>query len=174
MKNFKKDLNKIINLEHLILWLNLVGSKEISVFYVRKTDYSNVPPVTLAILSNKTWDSISKPLSTLLQLLSGFFILLPIKQDQKDLLNCQARVQVPNPLSQQAPNPDPKVRPSLKNPKTQFFGLGWHNNHMGHPPHSRLLTHHIADCSHPPNNFWAWRSALVTSPYRAWLRLNAF
>ena len=37
---------------------------------------------------------------------------------------CQALVQVPNPLSQQAPNPDPKVRPSLKNPKTQFFGLG--------------------------------------------------
>ena len=37
---------------------------------------------------------------------------------------CQARVQVPNPLSQQAPNPDPKVRPSLKKPKTQFFGLG--------------------------------------------------
>ena len=31
-------------------------------------------------------------------------------------VNCQARVQVPNPLSQQAPNPDPKVRPSLKNP----------------------------------------------------------
>ena len=48
--------------------------------------------------------------------------------------NCQARVQVPNPLSQQAPNPDPKVRPSLENPKTQFFGLGWHNNHMGHHP----------------------------------------
>ena len=42
---------------------------------------------------------------------------------------CQAQVQVPNPLSQQAPNSDPKVRPSLKNPKTQFFGLGWHNNH---------------------------------------------
>ena len=38
--------------------------------------------------------------------------------------NCQARVQVPNPQSQQAPNPDSKVRPSLKNPKTQFFGLG--------------------------------------------------
>ena len=37
---------------------------------------------------------------------------------------CQAQVQVPNPLSQQAPNPDSKVRPSLKNPKTQFFGLG--------------------------------------------------
>ena len=37
---------------------------------------------------------------------------------------CQARVQVPYPLSQQAPNPDPKVRPSLKNPKPQFFGLG--------------------------------------------------
>ena len=48
--------------------------------------------------------------------------------------NCQALVQVPNPLSQQAQNPDPKVRPSLKNPKTQFFGLGWHNDHMGHPP----------------------------------------
>ena len=38
--------------------------------------------------------------------------------------NCQAQVQVPNPLSQQAPNPDSKVRPSLKNLKTQFFGLG--------------------------------------------------
>ena len=49
------------------------------------------------------------------------------------ILKCQARVQVPNPLSQQAPNPDSKVRPSLK-PKTQFFGLGWHNSHMGHPP----------------------------------------
>ena len=43
---------------------------------------------------------------------------------------CQARVQVPNPLFQQAPNPEPKVRPSLKNPKTQFFGLGWPNNHL--------------------------------------------
>ena len=42
---------------------------------------------------------------------------------------CQARVQLPNPLSQQAPSSDPKVRPSLKNQKTQFFGLGWHNNH---------------------------------------------
>ena len=30
---------------------------------------------------------------------------------------CQARVQVPNPLSQQAPNPDPKVRPNLKTQK---------------------------------------------------------
>ena len=40
---------------------------------------------------------------------------------------CQARVLVSNPLSQ---HPDPKVRPSLKNPNTQFFGLGWHNNHM--------------------------------------------
>ena len=39
-------------------------------------------------------------------------------------LGIWGRVQVPNPLSQQAPNPDPKVRPSLKNPKTQFFGLG--------------------------------------------------
>ena len=35
-------------------------------------------------------------------------------------INCQARVQVPNPLSQQAPNPDSKVSLSLKNPKTQF------------------------------------------------------
>ena len=49
----------------------------------------------------------------------------------KNFKNCQARVHVPNTLSQQAPNPDPKVRPSLKNQKTQFFGLGWHNNHMG-------------------------------------------
>ena len=39
-------------------------------------------------------------------------------------LYCQALVQVPNPLSQQAPNPDPKIRPSLKNQETQFFGLG--------------------------------------------------
>ena len=38
--------------------------------------------------------------------------------------NSPALVQVPNPLSQQAQNPDPKVRPSLKKPKTQFFGLG--------------------------------------------------
>ena len=37
---------------------------------------------------------------------------------------CQAQVQVPNALSQQALNPDSKVRPSLKNPKTKFFGLG--------------------------------------------------
>ena len=37
---------------------------------------------------------------------------------------CQAQVQVPNPLSHQAPNPDSKVRPSLKNPKPEFFGLG--------------------------------------------------
>ena len=41
-----------------------------------------------------------------------------------DFEYCQARVQVPNPLSQQAPKPDSKVRPSLKNPKTQIFGLG--------------------------------------------------
>ena len=58
---------------------------------------------------------------------------------------CQARVQVPNPLSQQAPNPDSKVRPSLKNPKTQFFGLSWHNNHMGHPPHPITLS--MKECS---------------------------
>ena len=37
---------------------------------------------------------------------------------------CQARVQVPNPLYQQAPNPDHKFRPSLNNPKIQLFGLG--------------------------------------------------
>ena len=62
-------------------------------------------------------------------------------------LDCQARVQVPNPLSQKAKNPDPKVRPSLKKPKTQFFGLGWHNNHMGHhhPPHPQLLS--MKECS---------------------------
>ena len=29
-----------------------------------------------------------------------------------------------NPLSQQVPRSDPKSRLSLKNPKTQFFGLG--------------------------------------------------
>ena len=39
-------------------------------------------------------------------------------------LNCQAQVQVPNPLSQQAPNPDPKFRSSLKSPKTQLLELG--------------------------------------------------
>ena len=64
---------------------------------------------------------------------------------------CQARVQVPNSLSQQVPNPDSKFRPkslskSLKNPKTQFFGLGWHNNHMGNPPpHPQLLS--MKECS---------------------------
>ena len=35
--------------------------------------------------------------------------------------NCQAQVHVPNPEAQ---IPDPKSRPSLRNPKTQFFGLG--------------------------------------------------
>ena len=45
-------------------------------------------------------------------------------QYEHEHIYCQARVQVPNPLSQQAPNPESKVRPSLKYPKTQFFGLG--------------------------------------------------
>ena len=40
------------------------------------------------------------------------------------LSNFQAQVQVPNPLSQQDPNPDPKSRPSLRIGKTQFFRLG--------------------------------------------------
>ena len=35
--------------------------------------------------------------------------------------NCQAQVQVPNPLSQQAPNPDPKFGLSLKNPKKNIW-----------------------------------------------------
>ena len=38
--------------------------------------------------------------------------------------NCQALVQVPNPLSQQAPNPDPKVRQSLKKPKNPILWTG--------------------------------------------------
>ena len=58
-------------------------------------------------------------------------------------LYCQARVQVPNPLSQQAPNPNPKVRPSLKNPKTQFFGLGWHNSHKTTISTGSNVQHHI-------------------------------
>ena len=37
---------------------------------------------------------------------------------------CQALVQVPNPLSQQAPNPDPKVRQSLKKPKNPILWTG--------------------------------------------------
>ena len=37
---------------------------------------------------------------------------------------CQARVQVPNPLSQQAPNPDPKVRPSLKKTQNPILWTG--------------------------------------------------
>ena len=76
-------LNSIIyryNLEHLFIQLNFVSSKEIFVFYVRKTDYSNVTPVMLAILSNKTWYSISKPFATLLQLLSGFLIFFPSRK----------------------------------------------------------------------------------------------
>ena len=39
----------------------------------------------------------------------------------------------------------PQVGPSLKNPKTQFFGLGCHNNHMGHPPHPQLWS--MKECS---------------------------
>ena len=35
-----------------------------------------------------------------------------------------AQVQVPNLLSKQARNPDPKIRQSLKTPKIQLFGLG--------------------------------------------------
>ena len=45
----------------------------------------------------------------------------------KDLLRynfCQARVQVPNPLSKQAPNPDSKVSLSLKNPKNPILWTG--------------------------------------------------
>ena len=34
---------------------------------------------------------------------------------------CQARVQVPNPLSQQALNPDPKFRPSLNTQKSNYL-----------------------------------------------------
>ena len=34
---------------------------------------------------------------------------------------CQARVQVPIPLSQQAPNPDPKVQTKSKRPKNPFI-----------------------------------------------------
>ena len=68
--------------------------------------------------------------------------------------NCQARGQVPNPLSQQAPNPDSKVRPSIKNPKTQFYGLGCHNNCIGPtPPHHPPLT--FRACSHMTPLAWA-------------------
>ena len=45
---------------------------------------------------------------------------------------CQARVQVPNPLSQQAPNPDSKVRPSLKTQKPN--SLDWADTIITWPP----------------------------------------
>ena len=60
----------------------------------------------------------------LLLVLNMKCLLNPFRAAGKYIVDCQARVQVPNPLSQQAPNPDSKVRQSLKNPKTQFFGLG--------------------------------------------------
>ena len=49
------------------------------------------------------------PLSRFLMLLTNIYLIVAIKSAY-----CQARVQVPNPLSQQARNPDPKFRPSVK------------------------------------------------------------
>ena len=69
---------------------------------------------TGAIILNSQLDS----------LLTARALLMEKQRSAILFIYCQARVQVPNPLSQQAPNPDSKVRPSLKNPKTQFFGLG--------------------------------------------------
>ena len=56
---------------------------------------------------------------------------------------CQALVQVPNPLSQQAPNPDPKVRPSLDTQKPN--SLDWADTIITWatttpPPHPQLLS----------------------------------
>ena len=49
-------------------------------------------------------------------------VFLIFVKDSVDETNCRARVQVPNPLTQQAPTPDPKFRQSLK--KQKLFGLG--------------------------------------------------
>ena len=49
-------------------------------------------------------------------------------EEQRKLIErkeyCQAQVQVPNPLSQRAPNPDPKVSPSLKKPQNPILWTG--------------------------------------------------
>ena len=52
---------------------------------------------------------------------------------------CQALVQVPNPLSQQAPNPDPKVRTSLKTQEPNSLDwadtiITWASHHPTTPP----------------------------------------
>ncbi len=49
-------------------------------------------------------------------------VFLIFVKDSVDETNCRARVKVPNPLTQQAPTPDPKFRQSLK--KQKLFGLG--------------------------------------------------
>ena len=74
---------------------------------------------TVEIIRLDNFDFDSNPLGKCKMQMSCKSITIHI-----DIDICQARVQVPNPLSQQVPNPDSKVRPSLKNPKTQFFGLG--------------------------------------------------
>ena len=60
--------------------------------------------------------------------------------------NCQARVQVPNPLSQQAPNPDPGVQTKSEKSENPMF---W----TGADTIITCATHHIADCSFPPPTF---------------------
>ena len=54
-------------------------------------------------------------------------------------------------LSHQALNPDSKVRPSLKKPKNPILWTGA----------DTIITWATTTPPHPPNNFSAWRSALV-------------
>ena len=53
--------------------------------------------------------------------------------------------QSPNPLFQQAPGPDPKSSPSVKNQKHNTLDWDSQNSHMGHQ--------HIGACSLPPITF---------------------
>ena len=65
------------------------------------------------------WEELKGRFVPIFMIINAIFILLSWLGVNDNLIyvikysNCQARVQVPNPLSQQAPNPDPKVRPSL-------------------------------------------------------------
>ena len=63
----------------------------------------------------------------------------------KNSCYCQAQVQVPNLLSQQAPNPDFKVRPSLKKTKNPILWTGA----------DTIITWATTTPPHPPNNFSA-------------------
>ena len=119
----------------LVTWCNtvIINTWPISALHCILSSSSHVPTLLILVTVRNHITHAMKLLSLLSLGLAAVtakdFPAAPLSEQVSVSVYCQARVQVPNTLSQQAPNPDRKVRPSLKNPKTQFFGLGWHNNH---------------------------------------------